>query len=57
MELGLTQSQIRSIIFSLSIVFGIAAIFLTTVGKIILFAMIALVTIFLTEILEQVKRK
>ena len=57
MELGLTQSQIRSIIYSLSIVFGIAAIFLTTVGKIILFAMIALVTIFLTEILDKVKRK
>ena len=57
MELGLTPSQIRWIVYSLSLVFGIAAIFLTTVGKIILFAMIALVTIFLTEILDKVKRK
>lgn len=57
MELGLTPSQIRSIVYSLSAVFGIAAIFLSTIGKVILFAMIALVTIFLTEILEKVKRK
>jgi UDP-GlcNAc:undecaprenyl-phosphate/decaprenyl-phosphate GlcNAc-1-phosphate transferase len=57
MELGLSQSQIRWIIYSLSAVFGIAAIFLPTVGKIILFAIIALITIFLTEILEKVKRK
>jgi UDP-GlcNAc:undecaprenyl-phosphate/decaprenyl-phosphate GlcNAc-1-phosphate transferase len=57
MELGLTQPQIRWIIYSLSVVFGVAAIFLSTIGKIILFVMIALVTIFLTEILEKVKRK
>ncbi len=57
MELGLTQSQIRWIVYSLSTIFGIAAIFLPTLGKIILFVVIALITIFLTEILEKVKRK
>lgn len=57
MELGLSQSQIRWIIYSLSLVFGIAAIFLPTIGKIILFVVIAMITIFLTEILEKVKRK
>jgi hypothetical protein len=57
MELGLSQHQIRWIIYSLSAVFGIAAIFLPTIGKIILFAIIALITIFLTEILEKVKKK
>lgn len=57
MELGLSQHQIRWIIYSLSAVFGIAAIFLPTIGKIILFVIIALITIFLTEILEKVKKK
>ncbi len=57
MELGLTQPQIRFIVYFLSSVFGIAAIFLPTIGKIILFVIIAWVTIFLTEILEKVKKK
>ncbi len=56
-ELGLSQSQIRWIIYSLSAIFGIAAIWLPTIGKIILFAIIAMITIFLTEILEKVKKK
>ncbi|MBC7503455.1 undecaprenyl/decaprenyl-phosphate alpha-N-acetylglucosaminyl 1-phosphate transferase [Candidatus Gracilibacteria bacterium] len=57
MELGLSQSQIRFIVYFLTSVFGVAAIFLTTIGKIILFVIIAGVTIFLTEILEKVKKK
>lgn len=57
MELGLTQPQIRFIVYFLSSIFGIAAIFLPTTGKIILFVIIAGVTIFLTEILEKVKKK
>jgi UDP-GlcNAc:undecaprenyl-phosphate/decaprenyl-phosphate GlcNAc-1-phosphate transferase len=57
LELGLEQRQIRFIVYFLSIVFGISAIFLSTVGKLILFVMIAVVTIFLTEILEKVQKK
>jgi UDP-N-acetylmuramyl pentapeptide phosphotransferase/UDP-N-acetylglucosamine-1-phosphate transferase len=57
MELWLTQREIRYIVFFLSSIFGIAAIFLPTIGKIILFVIIAWVTIFLTEILEKVKKK
>jgi UDP-GlcNAc:undecaprenyl-phosphate GlcNAc-1-phosphate transferase len=57
MELGLTQPQIRFIVYFLSSVFGIAAIFLPTIGKIILFVIIAGITIFLTEILEKVRKK
>ncbi len=57
MELWLTQPQIRFIVYFLSSIFGIAAIFLPTIGKIILFVIIAWVTIFLTEILEKVKKK
>ncbi len=57
MELGLRQSQIRFIVYFLSSIFGIAAIFLSSIGKIILFVIISWVTIFLTEILEKVKKK
>lgn len=57
MELWLTQPQIRFIVYSLSTIFGVSAIFLPTEGKIILFVIIAAITIFLTEILEKVKKK
>lgn len=57
MELGLSQSQIRTIVFSLTAVFGLSAIFLSTIGKIILLVVIAIITIFLTEILSIVRKK
>lgn len=57
LELGLTPTQIRTIIFSLTAVFWISAIFLSTIGKIILLAFITLISIFLTEILTLVKKK
>lgn len=57
MEIGLIPSQIRAIIYFLTAIFGIAAIFLTSIGKIILFVIIAWVTFFITEILEKVKKK
>ncbi len=57
MELWLSQNQIRTIVFSLTAVFGISAIFLSTTGKLILLSVIWIVTIFLTEILTLVKKK
>ena len=57
LEIGLTKGQVRNIIYFLSIIFGISAIFLSTEGKIILFVIITGITIFLTEILEQFKKK
>ena len=57
MELGLTQSQIRTIIFSLTAIFGVSAIFLSTSGKVILLIIIAIITIFITEILSIVRKK
>ena len=57
LELGLSQSQIRTIVFSLTAVFGVSAIFLPTIGKIILLFFITIISIFLTEILSLVKRK
>ncbi len=57
MELGLPKEQIRNIIFYLTAIFGLSAIFLPTIGKIILLVIIAVVTIFLTEILSIVRKK
>ena len=57
LELGLSQSQIRTIVFSLTAIFGVSAIFLPTIGKIILLFFITIISIFLTEILSLVKRK
>lgn len=57
MEIGLTKSQVRTVIYFLTSVFGLSAIFLSTNGKIILFVIITGITIFLTEILSVVKKK
>jgi UDP-GlcNAc:undecaprenyl-phosphate/decaprenyl-phosphate GlcNAc-1-phosphate transferase len=57
MELGLSQSQIRTIVYTLTIVFGVSAILLSSVGKVILLICIAVITIFLTEILAKVRKK
>ncbi len=57
LELGLSASQIRTIIFSLTAIFWLSAIFLTTIGKVILLGFITIITIFLTEILTLVKKK
>jgi cell division protein FtsW (lipid II flippase) len=45
----MSPTQIRTIIYSLSGIFGIAAIFLTSLGKIILLVLICIITIFLTQ--------
>lgn len=57
MELGLTQSQIRMTVYTLTIVFGLSAILLSSVGKVILLICIAIITILLTEILAKVRKK
>jgi UDP-GlcNAc:undecaprenyl-phosphate/decaprenyl-phosphate GlcNAc-1-phosphate transferase len=57
LELGFTPGNIRNIIYILAWVFGVAAIFLDTRGKIALFVVIALVTLFMTQILSIVRKK
>lgn len=57
MELGLTQREIRIIVYTLTAIFGISAIILPSIGKVILLILIAIVTVFLTEILTHVKKK
>jgi len=57
MELWLTQREIRTIVYTLTAIFGLSAIILSGAGKIILLVVIAIVTVFLTEILAHVKKK
>lgn len=57
LEIGLSKNQVRSIVYFLTVIFGISAIFLSTFGKIILFIMIVVVTVFLTEILTLLQPK
>ncbi|MCT4617425.1 MAG: undecaprenyl/decaprenyl-phosphate alpha-N-acetylglucosaminyl 1-phosphate transferase [Candidatus Gracilibacteria bacterium] len=54
-KLGLTKYQILSIVYSLSLIFGISALFLDKTGKIIVFIIIALLVVFMTKILEKFK--
>lgn len=57
MELGLTQREIRTIVYTLTAIFWISAIILSGAGKIILLIVISVITVFLTEILSHVKKK
>ncbi len=57
LELGLSHASIRNIIYFLTLSFWVAAIFLDTIGKIILFVIIACVSLFLTRILSIVRKK
>lgn len=57
MEIGLSKNQVRAVVYFLTTIFGFSAIFLSSAGKIILFVIIAGVTIFLTEILTLVQSK
>lgn len=57
LELGLSHASIRNIVYFLAFSFWVAAIFLDTIGKVILFVIIACVSLFLTRILSIVKKK
>jgi UDP-GlcNAc:undecaprenyl-phosphate GlcNAc-1-phosphate transferase len=57
LELGFTHANIRNIIYILAASFWVAAIFLDTKGKIILFIFIAIITLFMTKILSIVRKK
>jgi UDP-GlcNAc:undecaprenyl-phosphate GlcNAc-1-phosphate transferase len=57
MELGLSGREIRIIVYVLTAIFGLSAIVLSGTGKIILLICIAVITVFLTEILTHVKKK
>jgi UDP-GlcNAc:undecaprenyl-phosphate GlcNAc-1-phosphate transferase len=54
-KLWLTKYQILSIVYSLSLIFWISALFLDKTWKIIVFIIIALLVVFMTKILEKFK--
>lgn len=57
LEIGLSKNQVRAVVYFLTTIFGISAILLSTYGKIILFVIIAGMTIFLTEILTLIQHR
>ena len=56
MKLGLSQAHIRRIIYALSILFGLAAVFLDPTGKILLFAILIVIVFLMTKIISIIKK-
>ncbi len=52
LNLGMSESFIRKFVYSISFLFGVAAVFLDRVGKIILFGILVAVVLFVTKILS-----
>lgn len=52
LNMGMTESFIRSFVYSISFLFGMAAVFLDRVGKMLLFAILVAVVLFITKILS-----
>lgn len=52
LNLGMSESFIRKFVYSISFLFGMAAVFLDRVGKAILFAILVAVVFFVTKILS-----
>lgn len=55
--LGMKDSEIRLLVFSLSLVFGLAAIFLDRVGKVLLFLVLVLVVFSITRVVRAWQRR
>ena len=52
LNMGMSESFVRYFVYSLAFLFGIAAIFLDKVGKIILFFVLIIIVVFITKILS-----
>jgi UDP-GlcNAc:undecaprenyl-phosphate GlcNAc-1-phosphate transferase len=52
LNLGMTEAFIRKFVYSISFLFGMSAVFLDKVGKILLFAILVMVVSFVTKILS-----
>ena len=52
LDLGITKNQVLALIYSLSFLFGISALFLDRAWKIIVFAIIVVVVIFMNRLVE-----
>jgi len=52
MDMGVTKNQVLLLTYSLSFLFGISALFLDRAGKIIVFAIIVVVVVFMNKLVE-----
>lgn len=57
LKIWLNKKQVLYLIYSLSLFFGLTALFLNTTGKIIVFWIIVVVVVFINKIVEAVLRK
>ena len=57
LDLGITKNQVLTLTYSLSFLFGISALFLDRAGKIVVFAIIVVVVIFMNKLVEVFKHK
>jgi hypothetical protein len=55
-DIGFSKNQILTLVFSLSFFFWVTALFLDKTWKIVVFAIIAVFVVFLSHILERVKK-
>lgn len=55
-DIGFSKNQILTLVFSLSFFFGVTALFLDKIGKIIVFIVIAVFVVFISYIGEKVKK-
>ena len=57
LDLGITKNQVLTLTYSLSFLFGISALFLDRVWKIIVFMIIVVVVVFMNKLVEVFKNK
>lgn len=57
MNMGLSKAFVRNFVWSLALLFGFAAAFMDKTGKIILFAIVAVIVVGVTRILAVVERR
>lgn len=50
--MGMSDAFIRNFVYSIALFFGISAVFLDKVGKILLFVALVIVIVFITKILS-----
>ncbi|MDC0505999.1 undecaprenyl/decaprenyl-phosphate alpha-N-acetylglucosaminyl 1-phosphate transferase [Candidatus Gracilibacteria bacterium] len=56
LDIGLTKRQVLYTVYSLSLLFGVTALFLDKVGKIIVFGIIVVIVVFMNKIIELGKK-
>ncbi len=52
LNMGMSENFVRYFVYSLAFLFGMAAIFLDKVGKVILFLVLIIIVVFITKILS-----